>query len=285
MNAPLSTPRLVASLDIDGTQYAVHDDRHDRDALLLKGALELLRSEGALYLIHNTGRPYPWKCHGEIVERHLNPPIAEADAIIASAGTAVFLGPRKTPSESWRQRILETVSPDTMRDLLDMLEKSDFSIHPESYDSEFKASLIVKPENHAAAALSVTKLLECHFPNKFEISFWNNASIDITPRDINKRTALLHLLRTQGLDSLPVYVAGDSCNDIPVFEVPAFKKIVVGNASPELREKVADLPNLFMAPDHQAVARGVLEGLRHFSVLPPEQKMAVAPATRIPGAP
>ena len=62
-----------------------------------------------------------------------------------------------------------------------------------------------------------------------------------------------------------VLVAGDTGNDISMFQLPGVQGIVVENAQPELTEALVKIPT-FNAT--RVGADGVLEGLEHFRVIP-----------------
>ena len=61
-----------------------------------------------------------------------------------------------------------------------------------------------------------------------------------------------------------VLVAGDSANDLAMFEISS-RGIVVGNARAELREAVKSETAYQASGRH---ASGVIEGLRHWGVIP-----------------
>lgn len=264
---------IVCSFDIDSTQYDYTDPQQDAYARQLKDTLEAMRRQRALFLIHNTGRPFPWVCHGDINTRYLNPVIAEADAIISHSGTEIYFPGTPAISEAWQKKILQVTSQEAISELRNLLSR-DFSLHPESFDSRFKTSVIVPPEDHTDACMRTQALLDRELPGQFDLVFWNNKSIDFTPCGINKRTALEHVVSANALKDFPLYVAGDSANDVPMFEVPHARKIVVGNATEALRQHTKGMSDVYTAPKTEPAARGVLAGLRHYGVIAPAQTAA-----------
>lgn len=268
---------IVCSFDIDGTQYDYKTPRHDVHSIALKQALETLRKNKNLFLIHNTGRPYPWVCHGEINTRYLNPVIAEADVIISHAGTEIFSPDEHEISESWHERILSVTSLKAIQLFREKLSEH-FYLHPETHDSLYKTSLIVEPDVHEVTLLVAQELVDRDFPGQFDLSYWNNTSIDFTPHGINKRTALEHVITCKGLSKSPLYVAGDSANDIPMFAIESAYKALVGNATPHLRKYVENMGRLYQAPSHCEAALGVLHALQHFGVLPLQPDFSLKPS-------
>ncbi len=101
--------------------------------------------------------------------------------------------------------------------------------------------------------------------------------LDVLPAQGGKGNALAWLAQRLGIPLAQVLVAGDTGNDTSMFQLPDVCGIIVGNALPELRGEV-DGPNFHRA--RLSAADGVVEGLRHFSVLP---KIAGTDAARIRG--
>lgn len=93
--------------------------------------------------------------------------------------------------------------------------------------------------------------------------------LDVLPRAAAKGNALRWLAERLGISLREVLVTGDSGNDSSMFVLPEVNGIVVENAQPELFEAVVKLP-VFVS--RAILADGVIEGLRHFGVLPPERR-------------
>ncbi|MDO8544708.1 MAG: HAD family hydrolase [Opitutaceae bacterium] len=89
--------------------------------------------------------------------------------------------------------------------------------------------------------------------------------LDVLPLRGNKGNALTWLCARRGIPLDRVLVAGDTANDSSLFLLPGVKGIVVENAQPELFEAVVKLP-VFVS--RQVMADGVLEGLKHFGIIP-----------------
>ncbi len=89
--------------------------------------------------------------------------------------------------------------------------------------------------------------------------------LDVLPSRANKGNALQWLCDRLAVPLEQVLVAGDTGNDSSMFLLPGVKGIVVENAQPELFEAVVKLP-VFVS--HKVMADGVLEGLKHFGLIP-----------------
>ena len=98
--------------------------------------------------------------------------------------------------------------------------------------------------------------------------------LDVLPRHAEKGNALAWLCRRLEIPLRHVLVAGDTGNDAGMFLLPEVQGIVVENAQPELFEAVVKLP---VYVSRQVMADGVLEGLKHFGLIP-----AVPPPTAAP---
>lgn len=85
--------------------------------------------------------------------------------------------------------------------------------------------------------------------------------LDVLPKGVNKGTTLIRLLLNLELPLDAVVCAGDTLNDLALFET-GLKGIVVGNAEPSLLKKTKAMPNLYRSKGHGA--EGILEGLKHF---------------------
>jgi sucrose-6-phosphatase len=89
--------------------------------------------------------------------------------------------------------------------------------------------------------------------------------LDVLPSRADKGNALAWLCQRIGVPLDAVLVAGDTGNDSSMFLLDGVKGIAVENAQPELLEAVVKLP-VFVAT--RVMADGVLEGLKHFGVIP-----------------
>ncbi|MBW3534283.1 MAG: HAD family hydrolase [Gemmatimonadetes bacterium] len=87
-----------------------------------------------------------------------------------------------------------------------------------------------------------------------------NVFLDVLPRGVDKGSTLRRVLAWLGAEEDDCVVAGDSLNDLALFQT-GMRGIVVGNCEPALRERVAGMERVYQARG-EGVA-GVLEGLRH----------------------
>lgn len=86
--------------------------------------------------------------------------------------------------------------------------------------------------------------------------------LDVLPGEVNKGFALKALVKWLNKDSKEVLVAGDTLNDLSLFET-GYKGVVVGEAEKGLVENTRRMPHVFHAK--LPGAAGILEAIRHFT--------------------
>ena len=89
----------------------------------------------------------------------------------------------------------------------------------------------------------------------------DNRYFDVLPAGVNKGTTLLALLEWLELDPATVVTAGDTLNDLAMFET-GLKGVMVGNAEADLLAQLPRLPATYLARAEGCA--GIAEGLRHF---------------------
>lgn len=85
--------------------------------------------------------------------------------------------------------------------------------------------------------------------------------LDVLPRSINKGSSLMRLMKYTGEDETQILVAGDSLNDLSLYQC-GYKGVVVSEAEPLLIDAVSEIKNVFCAT--KAGAGGILDAMRHF---------------------
>jgi glucosylglycerol-phosphate synthase len=101
--------------------------------------------------------------------------------------------------------------------------------------------------------------------------------LDVLPRGVGKGPALLRLAAAAGFDPATIVVAGDTLNDLSMFET-GLRGIVVGQAEPALVEQVGRWPLVHVAGG--AGCDGILEGLARHGAVAMGAAAASVPATR-----
>jgi HAD superfamily hydrolase (TIGR01484 family) len=89
----------------------------------------------------------------------------------------------------------------------------------------------------------------------------DNQYLDVLPAGVNKGSTLLAVLGLLELAPDRVVTAGDSLNDLAMFET-GLAGVMVGNAEPALRAALPRLDRTYLADGHGCA--GIIEGLHHF---------------------
>jgi len=121
-----------------------------------------------------------------------------------------------------------------------------YNYEPETFDPSILASL---------ESLGVDCLLS------------DNQFLDLLPAGVNKGSTLMRLLQLLDLPPERVVTAGDTLNDLSMFQT-GLKGVMVGNAESKLRALHPELKNIYLAQDHGCA--GIIEGLRHFGMVAPD---------------
>ena len=224
------------------------DDTLIGDAAALDELIALLERSERLTLTVNSSRPHASvMATMETLPRGFRP-----CAVITALGTEVFVDGELLTA--WQDRFagFDRGPIDAAMTGLGLTP------HAEEMQTPFKASFAV-PESmdlervHAALA-------ELDVPHRTIVSH-NDVDFDVIPEAAGKGAATRYLAERLGVPIEQVVVAGDSANDVLMFEAVE-KAIAVGNARDELR-RVADPDKTFFAA--RPCSGGIIEGLRHYA--------------------
>ncbi len=243
MSARSDEQWLIVS-DIDDTLTG------DRDALAHLWATIRPRHEN-IRLVLNSSRP------AASVDRTIGdyfPPGFAPDAIITGLGTeirvdGVFLPDWSSLFETWPRQ-----------EIVDCVLRFGHELHADEFQTLGKASFSV-PDRGAVDTL-LAALSARGFPVR--ALYTGESDLDLIAPDAGKDRAMTFLARYFDVPRGRVVAAGDSGNDLAMFEA-ADHAIAVGNARRELRHAAPRYKTYFARAPHAA---GVLEGLRAFGVLP-----------------
>lgn len=236
---------LFLAVDLDGTFLG--GSEHDRQALY--GLIKSAREEIALAFV--TGRDIPFasglpKSHG----------VPEPDLIIGDVGTSVVVAPHWTPhapAEAW----IDSRWPGT--DAAKQIMAKRPKLKPQEIFGGRRLSFFYEETAEAEAAADEINAAGYAALMSADLYF------DVLPRGVNKGETLLQVLAHEGLAHEHVLCAGDTMNDLSLFET-GLKGVAVGNAEPRLRDAVAGLDNVYCA--RREGAGGILEAIQHFELLP-----------------
>jgi hydroxymethylpyrimidine pyrophosphatase-like HAD family hydrolase len=139
-----------------------------------------------------------------------------------------------------------------------MRTRDDFEARPPDHPS------LSESAEQVARSVAARATAALH-PLEVDVLVSGNVYLDVLPRGVNKGWTVRRVLGELGLALATCVVAGDSLNDLALFQLGT-PGIVVGNCEPLLREALTGAAHVYMARSHGA--GGILEGLRHFRRLP-----------------
>lgn len=236
--------RMILATDLDGTFLGGAED--DQAELY-----EALQSTPRSVLVFVTGRGLE-----SVLPLLSDPRIPNPDYIIADVGATVVNG-RLEPVQTLQAEIAEKW-PGThhvMRNLarFDHLELQEVP-------QERRCSFLADGSYVDAEVRKAVQELGC------ELLFSAGRYLDVLPRGVSKGSTLRALIEQEGLDEDSVVVAGDTLNDLSLFQ-SQLKGIVVGEAELALVDRVAKTGESRAYIAQKPGAGGILEGLRHYGYL------------------
>jgi len=269
---PPLAERLILATDLDGT--IAHGDPRLRARLI-----GWLRTQPSSALVYVTGRS-PEAVASLAAETALPIP----DVLIADVGTSVLkgFGPermerieaalgRDWPGAGLVRRRLADLSELALQDVQAPRRVSYWvapvrSLRPESADAFGAAAPdpgSFGTEATALAAHARTRAEARLADLEVDVLLSANAFVDVLPHGVNKGSTLRRVLMWLAAPDRTCVVAGDSLNDLALFE-GGYRGVLVGNCEPELRRRVDGMEHVYQA--REAGVAGVIEGLRYHGI-------------------
>ncbi len=244
---PLDPARLVLATDLDGTLLAGTHEARRRVRELFAGAAGA--PEGTRpTLVFVTGRGLE-----TVMPLLSDPGIPTPDYIIADVGATV-VDRELRPVEPIQHELTAhwPGSQAVLRALAGFPQ-----LVRQSVPQERRCSFLAPEDAITPALQAAVEALGC------ELLFSAGRYLDVLPRGVGKGAALRRLALAAGFDPASVVVAGDTLNDLSMFEA-GFRGVVVGGAEPALAERVRKNPRVHVAT--QEGCGGILEGLARHGV-------------------
>ncbi len=238
---------LILATDLDGTFAGGTREQRAQLQAALRGLPDAV-------LIYVTGRSV--EATQEIIATAGLP---HPDMLIADVGTSVRRGEAFEPVQELEAE-LDAVWPgaNLVRDrMMKVAGLEEQAVRPPRRVSYWiREGTMSEAIDRAGAAL-----------NGLEVDLVASADVylDVLPRGVNKGTTLQRVLRWLDREEADVVVAGDTLNDLALFET-GMAGVVVGNCEAALRERVHGREHLYFASGEGAA--GILEALLHFGWLP-----------------
>lgn len=239
---PLDPARLVLATDLDGTLLAGTHGARRRVRDLFAGACAGARPT----LVFVTGRGLE-----TVMPLLSDPTIPSPDYIIADVGATV-VDRELRPVEPIQHELTAhwPGSQAVLRALAGFPQ-----LVRQSVPQERRCSFLASEDAITPALRAAVEALDC------ELLFSAGRYLDVLPRGVGKGAALRRLATVADFDPASVVVAGDTLNDLSMFEA-GFRGVVVGGAEPALVERVRKNVRVHVATLEGC--GGILEGLaRH----------------------
>ncbi len=235
--------RLVVT-DIDGTILG------GESAGIRAWSAWVAQRRASLRLVYASGRLV-----GSVRATLLAHQLPEPDAVIGGVGSEIHLAHDAEPWPQWTAHIDRDWDRNAIQSAVDAFGTAE--PQPAEVQSAFKLSYFARDVDDQWRATLRSRIEATG--SVVSLIYSSNRDLDLLPARADKGQAAAFLAAHWGIAADEVIVAGDSGNDLPMFE-HGFRGIVVSNAQPELAR--ASLTNVYRAA--RSCAAGVLEGLVHW---------------------
>jgi len=180
----------------------------------------------------------------------------EPHSIISDVGTRIHHNYSQKPDHSWHEKLEASWNKSKVESALVPLDfmGERLESHQGPHKMTFEGKL--SEPQHAL----IESQLELHGLD-VHLTYSHDWYLDITPKDVNKATAIHHLLKQHDLSIEQVCVAGDSANDTSMLTIEGVNSILVANHYPEVAH-LSGRSNVYTSKATHA--EGVLEGLMYW---------------------
>lgn len=215
---------------------------------------EYLSAQADLHFVIATGRTLPSIREGLASDHYLSP-----YCIISDIGTQIHHDHELVVDESWQNQLRSNWNKSAIQTVL---KRFDFlGLCNEAHQSDYKITIEGKLTQQQFT--TIKQALQQH-DLEADLTYSHNWFLDITPKGINKATAIHYLMQKNNLSAEEICVAGDSGNDASMLTMCGINAILVANHYQE----VAHLSKLDHVYTSKAThAQGVLEGLKYWQQL------------------
>jgi HAD superfamily hydrolase (TIGR01484 family) len=239
----MTAPELILATDLDGTFLGGPEP--DRRALYAA----LTAHRNAL-LIFVTGRDVDF-----IRALLAEPGMPRPRYIIGDVGTSVLDGETLEPIVALEGEIAAQWGDAGERVVAMLAHEPGLRLQPTPF--RHRVSYYYDPARLSAATIRKVEAAG------FDCLLSAGTYLDVLPRGVAKGPTLLRLLRERALPLDRVLVAGDTLNDLSLFET-RLKGVAVGNSEPALVAAVAGFHWVYRSP--RPGAAGIADALRHFDL-------------------
>ena len=217
---------------------------------------DYLSDQPSIRFVIATGRTLPSIKVGLASDNYPTP-----HSIISDVGTQIHHHqPIQQPDMHWHQKLKATWDKRKVEQALagfDFMGKLDPN-HQGDYKITFEGSLTDHQRQLVESALVAHGA-------QVELTYSHDGYLDVPPKNVNKASAIHHLLKQHDLTIDEVCVAGDSANDTSMLTINGVNSILVANHYPEVAH-LSKRDNVYTSKATHAA--GVLEGLQYWQSQP-----------------
>jgi len=234
---------MLLATDLDGTFLAGNAEN-------LQRLYQLVSAHPEIQLVFVTGRGLE-----SVIPLITDSTLPKPDYVIADVGATIVHGADCTPVQPLQSEIEKhwpgehTVAAALAH--FDALER-------QQVPQQHRCSYLCPPEAVTEEVQRIAQSLNC------DLLYSAGKYLDLLPRGVNKGSTLKRLVQHLGVDAGSVLVAGDTLNDLSMFE-QGFKGVCVGESEPALLEATRDRTRVIHS--RHAGCGGILEAFEHFGFL------------------
>ena len=237
---------MLLATDLDGTFLAGSAEARQQ-------LYRLIARHPDIRLAYVTGRGLE-----SVIPLLADPQLPQPDYIVCDVGATVVDGHTLQPIQPLQNR-LDALWPG------EQAVSSAFSgfpsLHRQATPQQRRCSYFCEDGVITDAMVQAAAALDC------ELLYSASLYLDVLPRGVNKGSSLKHLAELVDIALDQVLVAGDTLNDLPMYE-HGFKGVCVGGSEAELLQRTRDLPQVLHA--EQIGCAGILDAMTHFGFIGPE---------------
>ena len=234
---------MIFAFDLDGTFLGGDDQSRQQ-------LYKLVARRDDIQLVLSTGRGLE-----SVIPLLADPTFPPAAYIISDVGATVVHGDTLEPVQPL-QSIIARQWPGTL-EVARSLEHLDY-LQRQEVPQERRCSFFADFDDLDDELNEIVDELGC------QLLLSAGKYVDVLPPGVNKGSTLRQLVTHEGGSLEDVVVAGDTLNDLSMYE-EGFTGIVVGNAEKRLTEQVGDYDHVYVADNPGA--EGILEALEQFEPL------------------
>ncbi|MAD47039.1 MAG: glucosylglycerol-phosphate synthase [Oceanospirillaceae bacterium] len=234
---------MLLATDLDGT--FLDGDTEQRHQLY-----QLIASHPEIRLVFVTGRGLE-----SVMPLLADPAIPKPEYIISDVGCTIADGETLQPVYEVQQKV-EDKWPGEYA-IVEALEHIP-GLTRQDVPQERRCSYFCKPEDMTDEIYEIGERLNC------DVLYSASWYLDFLPKDVNKGSTLRALTEYLKVDDKDVLVAGDTLNDLSMFQY-GFKGVCVGRSEPGLLEATEGQAMVYHA--EEPGCGGILESFSHFGFL------------------